>query len=236
MPYLLAPPLPQTIAAGADINASAVIQAHPPPFLFRWQRANTASRVDILTTDPTNFVSFNSTALGYSLSGAQISNSFNLRLFVTNLATGTNFLLLTNLPSYAGNNLNVTVLLDTDHDGIPDKIESALGLGTNNAADALLDLDGDGMSNLAEYLAGTDLNDPNSFLRIVQTITPGAASVNFGAVSNRTYTVQYTDVLSAASWQTLADIMSRPSNRVEALVDPAWTPKRFYRVVTPRQP
>ncbi len=45
-----------------------------------------------------------------------------------------------------------------------------------------------------------------------------------------------TDSLPAATWSKLADIVALRTNRVELLVDPAWMPKRFYRVVTPRQP
>jgi len=48
--------------------------------------------------------------------------------------------------------------------------------------------------------------------------------------------VQYTDELPAAGWQKLADVVSRPSNRVEVLLDPNWRTNRFYRAVTPRQP
>ncbi len=48
---------------------------------------------------------------------------------------------------------------DADNDGIPDRIEVALGLNPLDASDALLDLDGDGYSNLDEYRAGTAIND-----------------------------------------------------------------------------
>jgi hypothetical protein len=55
-------------------------------------------------------------------------------------------------------------------------------------------------------------------------------------VSNRTYTVQFTDQLNSGAWSRLADIVARANNRVESFTDPAWTTNRFYRVVTPRQP
>jgi hypothetical protein len=72
-------------------------------------------------------------------------------------------------------------------------VEQGLGLDPNNAADGALDLDGDGMSNRAEYLAGTDPASNLSYLRINQG--PGASTVSVAAVSNRTYTVQFTDNL-----------------------------------------
>ncbi len=61
-----------------------------------------------------------------------------------------------------GNNIDP----DADGDGIPDRIEVALGLNPLDPADALLNPDGDKdpltntpYTNLAEYLAGTDINN-----------------------------------------------------------------------------
>ena len=52
--------------------------------------------------------------------------------------------------------------LDTDKDGIPDKIELALGLNPQDSADAVGDLDNDGFSNLEEHSAGTEPKNPGS--------------------------------------------------------------------------
>ena len=46
--------------------------------------------------------------------------------------------------------------MDSDGDGIPDKIEVAWGLDPKNPDDAKEDMDGDGFSNLEEYRAKTD--------------------------------------------------------------------------------
>jgi hypothetical protein len=61
------------------------------------------------------------------------------------------------------------------------------------------------------------------------------ATVMFNAVSNKTYSVRYTDGLGGP-WFTLGDVVARDSNRAVALTDRNWTTKRFYQLVTPSQP
>jgi hypothetical protein len=58
---------------------------------------------------------------------------------------------------------------DDDGDGLPDEIERGAGLNPLDPADASGDLDEDGFTNLQEFLAGTDLEDPasNTATRIV---------------------------------------------------------------------
>lgn len=60
--------------------------------------------------------------------------------------------------------------MDTDNDGIPDKVELAWGLDPKNPDDALGDLDKDGFSNLEEYKAGTDPKDPKSHPALVDLL------------------------------------------------------------------
>jgi cyclophilin family peptidyl-prolyl cis-trans isomerase len=68
---------------------------------------------------------------------------------------------------------------DDDNDLIPDEDELELGLNPLNALDAAEDLDGDGFTNLAEYLVGTDLQDPNSNIQtlvlLLRLITGGSS-------------------------------------------------------------
>jgi hypothetical protein len=51
---------------------------------------------------------------------------------------------------------------DDDNDGMPDAFETANGLNPLDAADASQDADGDGFTNLEEFQAGTDPQDPHS--------------------------------------------------------------------------
>ena len=90
------------------------------------------------------------------------------------------------------------------------------------------------MSNAAEYFAGTGINDANSSLKL--GISKGSGAVlSFLAVSNRTYTLQYTDSVQPVNWHKLADVLARGTNRVEALTDPTSGAGRIYRLVTPIQ-
>ena len=213
-------PATQSVPAFSAVPASVVLSnGFPPPYRYLWYRGSSAYATNI-SDSKTNFLVIPGTIV------SNLSASYTVR--VTNRA------LVTPLLANSAN-FTLTVLADSDLDGMPDSYEMIYS-GTTNAFAPGLDADGDGMSNLAEYLAGTDPSAPNSYLRIDQTITPGVAMVNFAAISNRTYTVQYTDVLPAAGWQKLADVVSRPSNRVELFVDPAWRTNRYYRAVTPRQP
>lgn len=52
--------------------------------------------------------------------------------------------------------VNVSTVLDSDGDGMPDDWEIAHGLNPNDPTDANLDPDNDGLTNLQEYLLGTD--------------------------------------------------------------------------------
>jgi hypothetical protein len=65
------------------------------------------------------------------------------------------------------------------------------------------------------------------------TASPSQATVTFNAVSNRSYTVQFTDRLGA-SWSHLQTIPTRTTNRVVSVIDPAaLDPARFYRLAIP---
>jgi hypothetical protein len=169
--------------------------------------------------------------------------------FLTNLSDQRiNFLVLSNVqPSNAGayrlvvkNSLNastigvgssqvvLTVLPDTDADGLPDAWETSRGV-TDPAADPDLDT----MSNLSEYLAGTDPQNGQSYLRVDRITSSGNARLEFMATSNTTYTVQRRNALTGL-WSWLGDVVSQPLNHTAVIVDPAPGTNAFYRLVTPR--
>jgi hypothetical protein len=127
--------------------------------------------------------------------------------------------------------------VDTDNDGIPDDWEIAHGLNATNAADAALDADLDGMSNLQEFLAGTDPQDPAS--RLALAIAPpsgGAVELRLNAISNKSYTVQYRLNVATGAWLRLQDIPVAPTNRDVILTNNVGDPERFFRIVTPVAP
>ena len=136
----------------------------------------------------------------------------------------------------SSSNAVLTVLADTDGNSLPDEWESAHGL-----ADADGDADGDGASNRAEYLAGTDPNNPQSYLRIGGVSRDGTnfMQVNFVAISNRTYAVQAREHFDNGSpFRNVADVPASPTNRVVEITRPAgdFKQQQFFRLVTPRIP
>jgi len=52
--------------------------------------------------------------------------------------------------------------VDSDRDGIPDRVEKRYGLDPSSASDGIRDLDGDGLSNRDEFRLGTDLSNPDT--------------------------------------------------------------------------
>ena len=182
---------------------------------YRWRRSGST----VL------FQAANQTAGFFTVTNVQTNVTYNV--VVTNAANTTGFL---------SSNATVTVLVDTDGDGLPDDWETAFGLNPASRLDRDLDSDGDGMLNWQEYIAGTDPTNALSYLKISSIAATGGATISFGAISNKTYTVLFSDTLGTGPWFRLTDVPARTTNGVEVIVDPAYTSKRFYRLATPQQP
>ena len=94
----------------------------------------------------------------------------------------------------------------------------------------------DGLTNLDEYRAGTDPTNAASVLRITRINAGNLVTIEFEAVSNKTYTVQHTDRVGSGSWSKLVDVVARATNRTETATGSGAGTNRYYRLVTPRQP
>jgi hypothetical protein len=127
----------------------------------------------------------------------------------------------------------VNLWLDADGDGMPDSFEVQYAfLSSTNAADALLDYDGDGLSNLAEYLAGTDPSNPNSYLRLTGIGAEGTngVTVAWGSASNKLYSVLRASDLSLGFTNLEQHILSTPPENVYLDTTATNQNSFFYRI------
>ena len=91
--------------------------------------------------------------------------------------------------------------------------------------------------NLHEYQAGTNPTNALSVFKIDGFVLTNSAAFRFLAVSNKTYSVQFTSALTNAPWVNLSNVVARTTNRTITITQPrVANTNRFYRVVTPQQP
>ncbi|HTD87473.1 MAG TPA: lamin tail domain-containing protein [Candidatus Binatia bacterium] len=213
------PPINVTAAAGETLTFSAQLRG-TFPITTRWRVLRNVGAALTITPDQTNFQHLVSRT--YTV---RSNDSGRIALSLVNPAGGS--------LGVATNIVLLTVLADADGDLIPDAYESANNMNPNDPSDATADPDHDGMSNRDEYLAGTDPQDGNSYLKVQGVQGGGPATISFNAVSNRTYSILYSDTLHPPVWTKVGDLLGRTTNWSASLVDPASSSTRYYRLVTP---
>jgi subtilisin family serine protease len=165
-----------------------------------------------------------------------------LTLTVDATSAGAYTIILTNSAqpssSIQRTNTVLTVLADTDADGLPDAWETTYPNASNPAADT----DQDGLTNLQEYRAGTNPQDAQSYLRVETIALTGESnrvSLRFVAAANKNYTVESRPAVGVGAWTRLADVLATSSNRVVEVIDTAASStnaQHYYRLATPRVP
>ena len=162
-----------------------------------------------------------------TLANVQLEDSGNYAVRILNVASGSRGAL--------GQSGVLVVLEDSDKDGMADVWEESHGLSTDAVSDALLDSDGDGYTNLAEYLADTDPNDPESQLKFdAFMLEAGSTVLEFMARTNRLYSLDYTTSLVDGTWMNLTNISVNSQNQVQSITDSNLSREsRFYRLVIP---
>jgi hypothetical protein len=218
-PIVIQHPVGQTAVEGDSVTWSVTAEG-TLPMNFSW-RINSQIITNIML--PTN-ICF------WTVPNVRTNSAGNYQVGVTNVAGPA---------ARLTSNAFLVVLADRDGDRLPDAWETEFGFNPDDPSDAGLDLDGDGAGNLAERIAGTDPNSALSCLRIEPLRRPmsGGWELQFTAVSNRTYAVEFCDEPRSGAWQRLAEIPASGTNRVYTIVDglaPPGGASRFYRVATPR--
>jgi CotH kinase protein/Lamin Tail Domain/Chitobiase/beta-hexosaminidase C-terminal domain/Concanavalin A-like lectin/glucanases superfamily/Immunoglobulin I-set domain/Bacterial TSP3 repeat len=220
---VLVPPVfiqgPQTldVAPGATVVLS-VTTTGTLPMGYRWRRGS-ASLTNMVLDSHTSFL---------TLVNVQSVDAGVYTVVATNAASHT--------PGLLSPRATLTVVMDTDGDGLPDDWESAHGMNPNDPGDGTEDSDGDGLTNWEEYVAGTDRLDAASYLKVDRLDSSNSVRIEFTAVADRTYTIEYSDYLAGGVWKKLADVAAQATGGGVTLLDPNPSPGRFYRLVTPRQP
>jgi len=204
-------PVSQAAPVGGSVTFSVEYEG-TPPITNRWRKPGSIFVTQVVN-EATSFL---------HLENVQPGNA------------GTYGVLVENKYALTGSGpITLSVLSDSDGNGLPDDWEAQYGL--RNPAQ---DFDGDGMTNLQEYEAGTDPRDARSYLKVERIeAAPGADKVvlSFLARSNHTYTIQGRETLSALAWTRVMDAVAAPTDRLVTATNAVTTRENYFRLVTPRQ-
>lgn len=223
-PTITQPPIAQTVVEGGTAVLSVSVSPSTLPLTYRWFR-NNLPFTNILLNAYSSFL---------VLPAVELSDNATYRVGITNLAG-------VSTPSFSSA-VPLTVLADSDRDGLPNVWEEANQLRSDDPSDALADPDGDQTNNRQEYLAGTDPLDAASFLRIESLeLNPDLTSVrlSFLARSNRTYAIERRGLSGTQTWSRLWDVVAASTNRlleVTNTIGPNKVGQEMYRIATPLIP
>jgi hypothetical protein len=131
-----------------------------------------------------------------------------------------------------GGRLNLQRIVDTDGNGLPDWWESQY-FGHLTGTDPNADPDGDGASNLAEWVAGTDPQNPTSCLRaFIPTPKPASGFVvQWPSVAGKTYQLERaTNLVIGFDSVVRTNIAATPPFNSEPDTDQVPSSSRYYRV------
>jgi len=122
-------------------------------------------------------------------------------------------------------------ILDSDGDGLPNEWENLHFGHPTNQAGPNGDPDGDGFTNLQEYLAGTDPNEPDSVLFVTIENLPGNTNrITWVGAPNRFYRVlRSTQISTGYAPIATGLVTTSPENVYLDVVSPT-APTFFYRI------
>ncbi|MDA0577395.1 MAG: immunoglobulin domain-containing protein, partial [Verrucomicrobia bacterium] len=221
-PTFVLVPVAQSVPLGGTVTFS-VETAGTLPMGYHWKVGGRATVAKQFLNSHVSFLTISNVTLGHA-GGYQV--------IVTNEAY---------LQGLVSPTAALSVLIDSDGDGMDDQWETDHGYNPSNPSDATLDLDEDGLTTRQEYQAGTDPTDEASYLQIESLIRDSEVSggflIQFMALASKSYTVQFRDSL-VSPWSRLIDVSATTSNRLMEIVDqpPLLVNHRFYRLVTPGIP
>jgi len=209
LPFVTANPASQSVTIG-DTAVFAVSALGTEPLTYQWRHAGT--NLPGRTLNP------------LVLANVSVSDVGNYAVSVANAngAVLSAAAFLSVLP------------IDADGNGLPDAWERQYFGATG--VDPLADPDHDGLNNLREFLAGTDPTNAASVFRLESLASLSGTSFvfSFTAMSNHSYTAQYSPSLPNGAWTNFLVIPAVQSNRVLWLTNsPATDPARYYRLVSP---